>query len=82
MVKHYSTGLEIKKKILHALREGPVSLRKLETKLNTGYIPLKRHCKELEFLGMLNVKQQKMMSKNGRPYTVVELTELGKKTKL
>ena len=81
-MKKYSTGLEIKKKIIKALQEKPMSLRKLETKLNTGYNPVKLHCKELEFLGIVKIIKTKENSKNGRAYSKVELTEYGKLLKV
>ena len=77
-MKKYSTGLEIKRKIIEALKEKPYSLRKLETKLNVGYNPLKLHCKELEFLGIIEIIKTKEGSRNGRPYTIVKLTDYGK----
>jgi len=74
----YLSGLEIKKKIITILKEKPISLRKLETKLNIGYNPIKLHCKELEFLGVVKITKTKEGSKNGRPYSFVELTNYGK----
>ena len=75
----YSSGLSIKKRIIVALKEKPISLRKLETKLNLGYNSIKLHCKELEFLGIVKISQTKEGSRNGRPYKIVKLTEYGKK---
>jgi predicted ArsR family transcriptional regulator len=81
-MKKYNSGLKIKKKIIIALRGHSVSLRKLETKLNVGYNPIKLHCKELEFLGIIKIKKTKEGSRNGRPYAVAELTEYGKTIKI
>ena len=81
-MRAYLSGLDIKKKIIVALREKPLSLRRLETKLNIGYNPIKLHCKELEFLGVVRLIKTKEGSRNGRPYTVAELTEYGKKIKI
>lgn len=77
-MKKYTSGLEIKKKIINALREKPISLRKLETKLNIGYNPIKLHCSELEFLGIIKITKTKEGSRNGRAYLLAELTDYGK----
>ena len=54
----YLSGLEIKKRILKALKEEKeISLRRLETKLNIGYNSIKRHCQELEFFRIVNIKK-------------------------
>ena len=78
-MKKYSSGLEIKKKIINALKNKSYSLRKLETKLNIGYNPIKLHTKELEVLGIVKITKTKENSRNGRPYSIVELTEYGKR---
>jgi len=80
-VKKYATGLEIKKSIIKALKAEPVSLRKLETRLNVGYNSIKRHCEELEYLGVIKVKKTDKGSRNGRPYVLAELTQYGKNLK-
>ena len=81
-MRKYSSGLEIKKKIIRILREKPISLRKLETKLNIGYNTIKRHCKELEFLGIIKITKTREGSVNGRPYSKVELTNYSKTIKI
>ena len=73
--------MELKKAIINALKEDRLSLRKLETKLNTNNKTILIHIKELEFLGVVNVTKTKEDSKNGRPYTLVELTNYGKNLK-
>jgi len=70
----YLSGLEIKKKIINALKEeGEISLRRLETKLNIGYNTIKRHCEELEYFNIIELVKHKSNDKNGRPYTSVKL---------
>jgi len=81
-MKRYSTGLETKKRIIKALKEKPISLRKLETKLNIGYKPIKLHCNELKFLGIINIIKHKRNDRNGRPYKVARLTSQGMKIKV
>ncbi|MBT3865821.1 hypothetical protein HOF78_01815 [Candidatus Woesearchaeota archaeon] len=72
-MKKYSSGLEIKKKIVNALQKGPISLRKLETKLNIGYNTLKRHSEELEYFKIIKIEKTKEGSKNGRAYLLISL---------
>ncbi|AJF63094.1 MAG: hypothetical protein QT11_C0001G0969 [archaeon GW2011_AR20] len=75
----YLSGLEIKKRILKALKEEKeISLRRLETKLNIGYNSIKRHCQELEFFRIVNIIKHNKNARNGRPYTSIELTNYGK----
>lgn len=78
----YLTGLEIKKKIISALKEGSISLRKLETRLNVGYNSIKRHCEELAYLNLLTLRTVQEGSKNGRDYILVTLTDNGRKLKV
>ena len=77
-MRKYLSGLDIKKKIIQALKEKPTSLRKLETSINVGYKTLKLHCKELQFLGILKLTKIAENSRNGRPYTIVILTDYGR----
>lgn len=72
-MKKYSSGLEIKKKIVRALQNGPISLRKLETKLNIGYGTLKRHSEELAYFKIIKLEKTKEGSRNGRPYLLISL---------
>lgn len=72
------TGLDIKKAILKELKQKELSLRELETKTNTGYTSIKRHCKELEFLKIIELIRHKKSDANGRPYTTVRITNMGR----
>ena len=67
------SGLEIKKAILEKLKEKECSLRELETKTNTGYSSIKRHCEELEFLKIIELKRHNKNNKNGRPFTTARI---------
>jgi hypothetical protein len=73
------TGLYIKKTILTLLKEKEYSLKQLEMKTNTGYLPIKKHCEELAFLKIIELKTYKVNKRNGRPYTTARLTDLGRK---
>jgi predicted ArsR family transcriptional regulator len=72
------SGLEIKKTILHQLKKKDCSFRELETKVNTNYITIRKHCEELSYFGFIELKQMSVNERNGRPYTLVHLTEKGK----
>jgi predicted ArsR family transcriptional regulator len=73
------TGLYIKKAILTLLKEKEYSIKQLEMKTNTGYLPIKKHCEELAFLKIIELKTYKANKRNGRPYTTARLTDLGRK---
>ncbi len=66
--------LEIKKKILQALKENKeLSLRELDIKVNTSYQTIRDQVEELEFFGMVEIIKHKKSEKTGRPYTSVKL---------
>ena len=67
------SGLLIKKGIIEALKKKEYSLRELETKLNTNNLTIKNHCKELEFLKIIELVKHKRSKVNGRPFTSVKL---------
>jgi len=67
-------ALDIKKKILEILKnEKEVSLRELETKVNTNDKTLKTQIEELEFFNKVVKIKHNRNSKNGRPYTTIKL---------
>lgn len=67
-------GLEIKKKILKALKEnGELPLGEIERKINTNNLTVLSHLKELEFFGKVEVIKHEKNPKTGRPYTTVKL---------
>jgi len=67
-------ALEIKKKILDILKkEKELSLRELETKVNTNNKTIMAQIEELEFFDKIIVNQYSKNKKNGRPYTTVKL---------
>lgn len=66
-------SLEIKKQILNLLKKEEMSLRKLETKVNTNHNTVKNHIRELEFFGFVTVIHYEKNKKNGRPYTTIRL---------
>ena len=72
--------LDIKKDILRTLKkEGELSLKALEIKVNTGSQTIFTQLEELEFFGAIEVKKIKKNPKTGRPSTSVCLTDAGKK---
>ncbi len=73
------SGLEIKKAILNILKQKEASLRELETKINTNYQTIRRHCKELEFFKLIEIKEHGKSDANGRPYRTARITDFGRK---
>jgi len=69
----YRSGLEIKKKIIVLLKEKECVISYLERKMNTSDKVLKRHLKELEYLGIVKITKHSKSPKTGRPYTTVKL---------
>ncbi len=72
-------GLEIKKSILQELKKKDCSLRELETKVNTNYLTIRTHCKELEYFGFIKLEQMPVNKRNGKPFTKVTITPTGRK---
>ena len=67
-------SLDIKRKILEVLKkEKELSLRELETKVNTNNKTIKTQIEELEFFNKIAVIKHKKNQKNGEPYTSVKL---------
>lgn len=67
------SSLIIKKKILEVLKQGEMSLRALESKVNTSYETIRIQVEELEFFGKVVITKHEKSEKNGRPYTTVKL---------
>lgn len=66
--------IDIKKLILKTLKkEGEISLKALEIKVNTSSQTLKTQLEELEFLGFVELTKYPKNPKTGRPYTSVKL---------
>jgi predicted ArsR family transcriptional regulator len=70
-------GLQIKKEIIKKLKNKEMSLRELETKLNTNYQTIRTHIKELEYFGLVEIIKHEKNKQNGRPYTSVKITPKG-----
>lgn len=68
--------INIKKKILEVLKkEGELSVKALEIKVNTGSQTIKTQLEELEFLGLIELIKHKKSEKTGRPFTSVKLKD-------
>lgn len=66
--------IDIKKAILKTLeKEGELSLKALEIKVNTGSQTIQTQIEELEFFGLVKIIKHKKNKKTGRPYTSVKL---------
>jgi len=70
---NYRSGLEIKKGIIALLKEKECVISYLERKINTSDKVLKRHLKELEYLGIVKIIKHDKSPKTGRPYTTAKL---------
>ncbi len=71
--------LDIKKDILKTLKkEGALSLKTLETKVNTGSQTIITQLEELEFFKTIELEKIKKNPKTGRPSTSVKITNFGK----
>lgn len=68
-------ALDIKKEILKLLKEKEMSLRELETKVNTNYHTIKTQVKELEYLGFVKTTKHDKSDANGRPFISVKLVK-------
>ena len=66
-------AIDIKKKILKTLeKEGELSLKALEIKVNTGSQTLRTQIEELEYFGLVEVVKHEKNEKTGRPYTSIK----------
>ncbi len=71
------TSIEIKKKILGAIKEKPLSFAKLERRIDTGFRTIKSNSLELESFGFVKIEKIKKHSANGRPSFLVKITSRG-----
>ena len=69
---------QIKKQILHKIKEKPASYAELERKVNTGYRTIKLNCEELKEYDFIQIEKI-IDPANGRPSNVVKITEKGLK---
>jgi predicted transcriptional regulator len=66
-------ALDIKKKILKLLIEKEMSLRELESKVNTNSKTIKTQINELEYFKLVKVIKHEKSKINGRHFTSVKL---------
>lgn len=64
------SSFEIKKRILAALKEKPLTFAELERKVNTGYRTVKANCEELEQLGNVKIQEGTHKANARKAYTV------------
>ena len=72
------TPYEVKRAILMLLREKPLSVTKIQTKLSTNYDSIKNNCEEMELYEFVKIHKGDKHEKNGKPYIDVELTSRGR----
>jgi len=66
--------IDIKKAILKTLeKEGELSLKALEIKVNTGSQTIQTQIEELEYFDLIEIIKHKKSEKTGRPFTSVKL---------
>ena len=70
-------SIEIKRRILLAIRERSLSFAQLERKVNTGYRTIKSNCLELESFGFIEIERIKKHEANGKPSFLVKITSRG-----
>ena len=70
------SSLEIKKRILIALKEKPMSYAQLEKKVNSNWKTIRTHCKELEIFGCISIVKKKGHEVNNKPYFHHSLEDL------
>ena len=71
-------AIEIRKEILKLLlKEGELSLRELESKIDTNNLTIKAQVADLKSLGFVTVKEHKAHPKNNKPYQSCRITEKG-----
>ena len=74
------TPIQIRKEILTLLQQNKeVSLRKLESKVNTNFETIKRQIKDLESLGFIIIKKYNAHPRNKKPYQTCKITQEGLK---
>jgi len=78
MVKRKS--YEVRKKILMALREEPLSYAQLERKVNTGFRTIKQNCEELEVYDIVSIDTIDKDPSNGKPSYKIKITSQGIKS--
>ncbi|MEK6890011.1 MAG: hypothetical protein AABX35_02375 [Nanoarchaeota archaeon] len=66
-------ALEIKKKIFDILKDKEISIRELETKVDTNHKTTLAQLQELEYLGFVKITKHEKSEANGRPFTSVKL---------
>lgn len=72
------SSYDIKKKILLALKDKPLSYAQLERKINTGFRTIKSNCQELEQFGQVKIDKIKHPA-TGRTAYIVSITRQGLK---
>jgi len=73
-------AISIRKEILTLLKQkGEVSVRKIESKVNSNFETIKRQVEDLESLGFIKVIHYDSHPKNKKPFKACKITEDGLK---
>lgn len=71
-------AIEIRKEILELLKQNKeVSIRKIETKVNSNFKTIKRQVEDLESLGFIKIHSYNSHPKNQKPYKACVIKEAG-----
>lgn len=73
-------AIDIRKEILRSLKENrEMSIRKIESKINTNFNTIKRQVQDLESLGFIKIIENDSHPKNKRPFKICQITSDGLK---
>ncbi|MEK6967469.1 MAG: hypothetical protein AABX51_02455 [Nanoarchaeota archaeon] len=53
----------------------------METKLDSNYLSIKSHCRELGFFGFVELIEHNKSENTGRPFTTLKITNSGRNLK-
>ena len=71
-------AIDIRREILLLIKQSKeVSIRKIESKVNTNFETIKRQIEDLESLGFVKIIQHDSHPKNKKPYRTCQITEQG-----
>ena len=67
------TALDIKKEIINLLKQKEMSLREIESRVDTNFQTIRTQIKELEYFGFVKLIKHDKSEINGRPFTTARL---------
>jgi predicted transcriptional regulator len=73
------TTYEIRDNIVMIIKDGEYFLSKLEKKVKTNFLTVKRICSDLELLGLVKINRIEKHPSNGKESYNISITEQGRK---